>query len=473
MTPVTSFKGRNVALFGLGGSGFATARALLAGGASVTAWDDNAMARARAVNAGIDVSDLARADWGNFDCLVLTPGVPLTHPEPHWSAKRALERGIEIIGDIELFCRERAAIAPDAPFVAITGTNGKSTTTSLIAHIFQHAGYDVQLGGNIGTPVLELDLPANERVHVLEVSSYQIDLAPSLSPSVGILINLTSDHIDRHGSMENYAAVKERLIMNAQRALIGVDDPHSWAIGERRAAKSSDHDARTVPVSARSRLRQGVFLQGAQVISTLADSAGEMICDLSGIASLRGAHNGQNAAFACACALMWGLPRNEIATAVKTFPGLPHRMEQTARAGHVLFVNDSKATNADAAEKALLSFRNIYWIAGGQAKEGGIASLMQYMDRVSKAYLIGAAADAFAQMIGDRVPSEISRTLDQAIEAAARDARAANVAEAVVLLSPACASFDQFANYGVRGDAFRDISLKLAALSGNTRSKGD
>ncbi|MFL5175775.1 MAG: Mur ligase family protein, partial [Microvirga sp.] len=215
MTPATTFAGRTVALFGLGGSGLATALALSAGGARVVACDDSAEAMANAEAQGIETADLRTADWSRFAALILSPGVPLTHPEPHWSAKLARQAGVEIIGDIELFCRERAKIAPNAPFVAITGTNGKSTTTALIAHILRETGRDVQMGGNIGTAILSLEPPADNRIHVIECSSFQIDLAPSLSPTIGVHLNLSPDHIDRHGTMELYAGIKERLVAKA------------------------------------------------------------------------------------------------------------------------------------------------------------------------------------------------------------------------------------------------------------------
>ena len=212
MTPVTCFEGKHAAVFGLGGSGFVTAQALAAGGARVSVWDDNEHAREKARAAGLRIENLAAADWRNFDSLVLSPGVPLTHPAPHWTVLKARQAGIEIIGDIELFCREREKIAPASPFVAITGTNGKSTTTALVAHLYRSFGFTVEVGGNIGTPVLALAPPAQERVHVVECSSFQIDLAPSLNPSAGVLLNVTPDHLDRHGTMENYAAIKARLV---------------------------------------------------------------------------------------------------------------------------------------------------------------------------------------------------------------------------------------------------------------------
>ncbi|HKH34084.1 MAG TPA: Mur ligase family protein, partial [Beijerinckiaceae bacterium] len=238
MTPATTFAGRTVALFGLGGSGLATALALKAGGARVIACDDSAVAMATAEGQGIETGDLKTADWSRFAALILSPGVPLTHPEPHWSVKLAKTAGVEIIGDIELFCRERAKLAPHAPFIAVTGTNGKSTTTALIAHILREAGKDVQMGGNIGTAILSLKPPANDRVHVIEMSSFQIDLTPSLKPAIGVLLNISPDHLDRHGTMENYAALKERLVQSADAAVIVVDDDLTRQISQRRQQRT-------------------------------------------------------------------------------------------------------------------------------------------------------------------------------------------------------------------------------------------
>ena len=465
MTPVTCFAGKSVALFGLGGSGLATAKALVAGGAEVIAWDDSAPTRARAVNEGIDIGDLEKHDWMKFDALVLSPGVPLTHPKPHWTVVKARDAGIEIIGDVELFCRERSAIAPDAPFIAITGTNGKSTTTALTAHILREAGVDVQLGGNIGTPILELQPPGRDRMHVIEVSSFQIDLAPSLNPSVGVLINLSPDHIDRHGTMDEYAAIKARLVAKADMALVGVDDEYCWRIGRDREENGAA-DKLTCPVSAQRRLRRGVFVQGSEVISTVYDGTGKTIANLEGVSTLRGAHNAQNAAFAAGIVHLWRFPLETIGEGVRSYPGLPHRMEEVGRIGNVLFINDSKATNADAAEKALLSFRDIYWIAGGQMKEGGIAPLAPLFDRVRKAYLIGAAAPDFSRTLTGVVDHIQCGTLDAALAAAAADAHRSGAREPVVLLSPACASYDQFKNYEVRGDEFRNLVQRLMAATG-------
>jgi UDP-N-acetylmuramoylalanine--D-glutamate ligase len=455
MIPVETLSGEKVAVFGLGGSGFSTLRALTEGGAEVTAWDDNEKARDRASADGYVVLDLADADWSAFKALVLSPGVPLTHPEPHWTVKRAKAAGVPVIGDIELFARERAVRAPDAPFVAITGTNGKSTTTALIAHVLREAGRDVALGGNIGVPILDLAPPAEGRVHVIECSSYQIDLAPSLTPSVGLLINITPDHLDRHGDLERYAAIKERLVDRAGIALVGVDDDPSRTICARI---KTEPGRKVVAVSGGVSPLADVFVEEHRI---MARGGAAPPIDLKSARALRGAHNGQNAAFAYAAATALGVSRDVIAHAFETFPGLAHRMEEVGRQGRVLFINDSKATNADAAEKALLSFRDIHWILGGKPKAGGIEPLRPLFDRVAKAYLIGAAAGEFAATLGSAVPFESCGTLARAVDAAARDAARSTAAEPVVLLSPACASFDQFANFEARGEAFRTEVQRL------------
>ncbi len=454
MTPLTSFAGKHVALFGLGASGLDAARALHAGGATLAAWDDKEASREKAAAAGIAIVDLREADWAAFDSFVLAPGVPLTHPVPHWSVDKAHAAGVEIIGDIELFCRERAKIAPDSRFIAITGTNGKSTTTALVAHLFRAFGHEVAMGGNIGTPILQLPPPSRERVHVVECSSFQIDLAPSLSPTVGILMNLTPDHLDRHGSMANYAAIKARLVAGADTAIVSIDDADSAAIALHLQVKG--HMVETISVAGNP-VGTGVSLDGTMLVRHRAHVS-TPVADLAGIAALRGAHNGQNAA---AAILALGAEADDLDTlqaALRSFPGLAHRMEQIGRRGGVLFINDSKATNADAAEKALLSFPRVHWIIGGKAKEGGIEPLRPLFGRVAKAYLIGEAAPAFAATLLDQVPAESCGTLDVATRAAAAAAQAdaeRTGEDQVVLLSPACASYDQFSDFEKRGEAFR------------------
>ncbi|QUS38971.1 UDP-N-acetylmuramoyl-L-alanine--D-glutamate ligase [Tardiphaga alba] len=462
MIPVTSFAGKTVAVFGLGGSGLASCHALKAGGAEVIACDDSADKMAEAVRAGFITADLRTVSWANFAALVLTPGVPLTHPAPHWTVLAAREAGVEVIGDVALFCRERKAHAPDAPFIAITGTNGKSTTTALIAHLVREAGFDTQMGGNIGTAILSLEPPRTGRVHVIEMSSYQIDLTPSLEPTVGILLNVTPDHIDRHGTIEHYAAVKERLVAGVQAdgtAIVGVDDDWCSKIADRldQAGK------RVVRISVEHPLADGLTIKGTDIVDNAGGGQG-IVADLADIGSLRGLHNAQNAAAASAAVRALGVSRDVLQNGLRSFPGLAHRMEQVGHLGTTLFVNDSKGTNADAAAKALSSFTDIFWIAGGKAKEGGIAPLAEFFPRVKKAYLIGEAANDFARTLDGKVPYEISVTLDVAVANAARDAAEAGLASPVVLLSPACASFDQFRNFEIRGDRFRDLVLALDGI---------
>jgi len=462
MIPVTTFAGKKVALFGLGASGVASASALLAGGADVVAFDDSEDSVAKANAAGIPTADLRHIDWSRIAALLLAPGVPLTHPAPHWTVGLARNAAVEVIGDIELFCRERRNTAPDAPFVAITGTNGKSTTTALVAHLLDSAGHETEMGGNIGTAILSLEPPRPGRAHVIECSSYQIDLAPSLDPRIGILLNVTEDHLDRHGTLAHYAAVKERLVAQVQpggTAIVGVDDPWCAAAVDRieRAGKP------VVRVSVRHPLADGIYAEGEQIMRAAGGSA-RPIALLGGIGSLRGTHNAQNAACAAAAALALGLDPKTIQQGLWSFPGLAHRMEEVGRKGGVLFVNDSKATNADAAARALACFDDIFWIAGGKPKTGGIVSLAEFFPRIRKAYLVGEAAQDFAATLGPAVPHVIAGTLDRAVAAAASDAEASGLKAPVVLLSPACASFDQYRNFEVRGDAFRALARQIPGV---------
>ena len=460
MIAATTLAGTKAALFGLGASGIATAQAMMDGGAEVIAWDDNPASVDKAREAGIATADLRGADWSGFGVFVLSPGVPLTHPRPHWTVDLAHGAGVPVIGDVELFARERRAANADTTFIAITGTNGKSTTTALIAHVLAHAGRDTQLGGNIGRAVMTLEPFDNGRVYVVECSSYQIDLAPSLDPDAGILLNLTPDHLDRHGDMEHYAAIKERLVAGSKAAIVGVDDDWCAAIADRL-----ERDGHTVVrISKDKALQDGLFANGSRIMDVRGGEA-RLVGDLDGIGSLRGAHNAQNALAAIAACRLAGLDDAAIMAGLASFPGLAHRMEQVGRAGRVLFVNDSKATNAEAAQPALASFPRIYWIAGGLPKQGGIEALRPLFPHVARAYLIGEAAAQFSATLGEDVAYEISGTLDAAVAHAAADAAQDAGDEPVVLLSPACASFDQFRNFEVRGDAFRDAVLALEGVT--------
>ncbi len=462
MIVARSFANETVAVFGLARSGMSAVRSLVAGGAHVFAWDDREAMRAEAEKAGAAVSPFR--DWPHIKALILSPGIALTHPAPHDAVLAARERGAEVIGDMELFARE---IRPDpakpgrAPVIAITGTNGKSTTTALVGHILASCGFAAEVGGNIGKAVLDLSPPTAKTIYVLEVSSYQIDLSPGLVPDVGVLTNITPDHLDRHGTLENYAAIKARLLHQTAKdglAVIGVDDPHSASIQTRLA---SNGGAEALPVSIGKVLGRGIFvLDGA-----LYDAQGQRatkIMDLADASHLPGAHNWQNAALAYAATKPFVKDTRAIVSAIADFPGLAHRIEEVARIGKVRFINDSKATNAEAADRALVCFPDIYWIAGGKPKEGGIESLALHFPRVRKAYLIGEAAGAFAKTLEGKVDYEISHTLDRAVASAYIDSRKSHAAAPVVLLSPACASFDQFRDFEERGLAFRDIVEALA-----------
>ncbi|HKD46151.1 MAG TPA: UDP-N-acetylmuramoyl-L-alanine--D-glutamate ligase [Rhizomicrobium sp.] len=463
MIAAKSFQGKTAAVFGLARAGLASVRALKEGGAEVIAWDDNSGGREAGHEAGALIRPWREWAWESIAALVLSPGVPLTHPRPHEVVTHATDARVPVIGDVELFARE---IRPDpgqpgkAPVIAITGTNGKSTTTALIGHILASAGFDAQVGGNIGKAVLELAPPGAKTVYVLEMSSFQIDLTPGLHPDVALLSNLTPDHIDRHGSMENYAAIKERLLRQVPKdgqIIAGVDDDYSAAIF---TALSAAGGAPAIPVSVGKVLGRGVFVVDGALYDAQSQRASKVM-EVEDAPRLPGAHNWQNMALAYAAARMFVKEPRAIAAAITSFPGLAHRMEEVGRIGKVRFVNDSKATNADAASRALACYPDIFWIAGGKPKEGGISGLAPYFSRIRKVYLIGEAAHDFSRALEGKVVYALSGTLDKAVKSAAADAAAAQAPAPVVLLSPACASYDQFKDFEQRGDAFRTLVSQL------------
>jgi UDP-N-acetylmuramoylalanine--D-glutamate ligase len=468
MIPIRGFEGRKVAVFGLGRTGLTAARALVAGGARVALWDEKEAGRGAAEAEGLPIVDLKTADWSDFAALMLSPGVPLTHPKPHWTADMARTSGVEILGDIELFARTvNAAPAHKRPKIAaITGTNGKSTTTALLGHICASAGRDTRIGGNIGVGVLDLPDMHGGAVYVLEVSSYQLDLTSSLKPDAAMLLNISPDHLERHGGLDGYIAAKRRVLLNQTKgdtAVIGVDD--EWC--QRICTEITAANHRTVwPISASRSMGRGVYAIQGVLYDATGDRVNE-VADLLRARSLPGRHNWQNAAAAYAAARALGVPAEAAAEGLMTFPGLAHRMETVATVGRVRFVNDSKATNADAARQALSSYPRVYWIAGGQPKAEGIAPLTDLFGRVAKAYLIGEGAGDFARTLDGRAPCVLSGTIEAATAAAYADAKASGE-DAIVLLSPACASFDQFSDFEARGEAFRTAveALQRPALRG-------
>jgi UDP-N-acetylmuramoylalanine--D-glutamate ligase len=466
--PIRAFEGRDVAVFGLARSGIAAALALTAGGARVHAWDDKPESRAAAEAAGVALSDINARDWRDLAALVLAPGIPLTHPKPHRVVELARAVGVPIIGDIELFARAvMAQPAHQRPkIIAITGTNGKSTTTAMIGHILAEAGRDVHVGGNIGVGVLALDDLHAGAVYVLELSSFQLDLTETLRPDAAILLNITPDHLDRHGTLANYVAAKKRIFANqgaGDWAIVGVDTPESAELctGLMRTA------LHVAPISNIQALGRGVSVLGGKLYDAL-DGRARLVCDLSGFDALPGRHNHQNAAAAYAAARAVGLSSHDAVDGLRSFPGLAHRLQTIAVIDGVRFVNDSKATNADAAAQALSAYPRVHWIAGGLAKDGGISALARFFPGLACAYLIGQAGDGFAASIGAAAP--IVRAGD--LETATREAFARARAEGggIVLLSPAAASFDQFADFEARGEAFGAIVAALRAEQANTKA---
>jgi UDP-N-acetylmuramoylalanine--D-glutamate ligase len=458
MITVESFKGETVAVMGLARSGLAAAEALMAGGAQVLAWDDAPGRRDTAQRRGIPLADLAATSFGRVAALVLSPGIPHTWPRPNAVAAAARAAGTPIVGDIELLARS----VPEARYVGVTGTNGKSTTTALIAHILAASGRRVEVGGNLGMPALGLARLGADGCYVLELSSYQLELIDRAGFDVAVWLNLTPDHLDRHGGLAGYIAAKRRIFQKTRgtpMAVIGVDDAPSREMAD---ALSRENAWKLTRISVISRVVGGVFVADGQLFDDTRRSA-DKVMDLREVPLLPGRHNWQNAAAAYAATRALGLARADIVAGIASFPGLAHRQETVAIRAGVRFINDSKATNADAAATALACYDRVFWIAGGVPKAGGIASLKPYFPRIRRAFLIGEAAEDFAATLGDDVPHEIDGTLDRAVAAAFAAAKADR--NPVVLLSPACASFDQFSDFEARGEAFRALVMALTGAA--------
>jgi UDP-N-acetylmuramoylalanine--D-glutamate ligase len=445
------------AVLGLGTSGMTAARALLASGARVAAWDDASAKRDAALGAGIPVGNLADADFSTFQALVMSPGIPHSFPTPHPIAARAKSAQTPLICDIELLLRAQAS----ARFIGITGTNGKSTVTALLGHILTLMHLAPEVGGNLGPAALGLKALEADGNYVLELSSYQLELIHTRAFAVGVLLNVTPDHLDRHGGMEGYIAAKRRMfavIKNGGTAVIGLDDEPCRTIA---AELQAEGRLKVIGISANRTVGGGVYALGGRLVDDTQGRAERML-DLGDAIALPGLHNAQNAAAAFGAARAIGLDPDRIAQAIVSYPGLAHRQERVGTIDDVLFVNDSKATNGDATAKALACYDTIYWIAGGLPKEGGINGLDHFWPRIRQAFLIGQAADDFAATLKGQVTTTISGTLDAAVRAAFAQARAEGRKSAVVLLSPACASFDQFANFEARGEAFKVLVREIA-----------
>jgi UDP-N-acetylmuramoylalanine--D-glutamate ligase len=446
-----AFAGHHYAVYGIARSGLATAEALLASGAKVTAWDAKEEARAKAPT-GTGIANLDEADLSQFDSLVVTPGLPLNR---HPIAKRARDAGVEIIGDIELFARARPELPPHK-VVGITGTNGKSTTTALVHHILKTASVPTTMGGNIGLPILAQDPLPEGGVYVLELSSYQIDLTQSLDCDVAVLLNITPDHLDRYESFEAYASSKIRLLdmqQPHQRAFVGVAELATMQLyrpgHEPMIDQFEDHFFDVPPKSTVPRQ----FESQAEVVAEMTARSDRAKKAHATWPSLQGPHNLQNALAAIATCRALNLDEGKIAEGLRTYPGLPHRMERVREKDGVTFVNDSKATNPTATAPALAAFPAIRWILGGQAKTDALDECAPHFGHVRSAYTIGEAADLFERLLAPHMPVKNCGKLDEAVRQAARDAQPGDT----VLLSPACASFDQFHDFEDRGDQFKAL----------------
>lgn len=451
---IPDLDGKIVAVLGLGRSGGTAAAVLAASGATVWAWDDNDAAR-EAINPDW-LYDLTTADWSQVHALLMSPGIPHLHPQPHPVAKAARDAGVKLISDIELLLKAQ----PKARYVGITGTNGKSTTTTLIGHLLDHGGKRCETGGNLGTAALALPPLGPSGIYVLELSSYQLEITPSAVADIAILLNITPDHLDRHGGMDGYIAAKKLILAPKGRSSVGIvsidDEPCRKLYLELK-----NGPRRMIPISVEKALKGGVSAVNGQLIDDI-NGQRQLICDLTKYPTLPGSHNWQNAAAAYVAARGLGLTTEQILAGFASFTGLAHRQELVTTIGKIRYVNDSKATNADAAAKALVCYNDIYWIIGGRAKEGGLAGLEQFYPRIRHAFLIGEAASLFAKQLGRAVPFTQCGTLDKAVVAAHTLAQREKREGGVVLLSPACASWDQYRSFEVRGDHFRDLVRQLA-----------
>ena len=486
MIGLSHLAGQSVAVLGLGKTGLPSALALMRSGVNVFAWDDSETSREAAATQGIEILDLSDSGFEGVSTLVLSPGIPHSFPQPHPAVVRARASGARIVSDIELLFEAD----PGGTYIGITGTNGKSTTTALLDHVLKQAGKRTQVGGNLGPAALGFERMGEGGVYVLELSSYQLELTPSLSPDIGILLNITPDHLDRHGGMGGYVAAKRSLFRAGQKtqiAVIGVDDEHCAQIaaglletpsppsgGEGRDERPSTASRAGPPPSPLPLWRSEsetaaphfdvitVSVAGYPATITvqnaiLTDTRTGETLDLSQYPALPGSHNWQNAACVFAAAQAMGVGLSTIEAGFASFRGLAHRQQRIAEIAGVTYINDSKATNADSVEKALSCYNDIHWIAGGLPKEGGLDGLEPLMPRIRHAYLIGKAEEEFAAWLAGKAPFTRCGTLDRAVAAARGNAQAGSV----VLLSPACASWDQFTSFEHRGEVFTALVRQL------------
>ena len=459
MITVTSYTNKSVGVLGLGRSGLSAVRALEAGGSDVWAWDDIEEKRESALLLGIKLTNLYRSDLSMIDVLILSPGIPDRYPEPHPLTLKAREAGCEIICDIDLLARENNV----SRFIGISGTNGKSTTTSLIGHILSSADHQVEVGGNFGIPALDLQPLDGDGTYVLELSSYQLERIPSIELDIAVLLNISPDHLERHGGMQGYVSAKKILfdrIRKSSKIIIGMEDKHCRSICLELMLDLGVENI--IPIAGSTRVPGGIYVDNGILIDDLKNNKAE-ITDLSNIPRLPGQHNWQNAAAAYAIARSFDIRPSKIADTFKTYEGLAHRQELILSSGGVSFINDSKATNTDSTAKALVCYENIHWIVGGQFKEESLGALQPVLNRVAHAYLIGRKLDKLENLLDPFVPVSRCGDLASALDIAYHNACLTK--PSTILLSPACASFDQFKNFEERGDTFRHLINNLGIIS--------
>jgi len=458
---------RYLAIFGLGISGLSTIRACLAADIKILAWDENPDSRENARALGAEIVDFNNCQLTNIAYLILSPSIPLTHPKPHPIVKRFTDYAVPVIGDIALF----QMIKPDAKMIGITGTNGKSTTTALIHHILKMNNFNAEMGGNIGIPVMDLpdlDPEDDKAIYVFELSSYQLDLMPKSGPDIAVFLNISPDHLERHGGITGYVQAKTHIFDHATDAILAVDDKYTQKIAK---IFSEIHPKTNLhQVAAQQICPNGISVNDQAILMDQTAGAPLPVLDMKEIKALAGRHNWQNIAASYAACRLFDIAPNDIADAIRQFPGLAHRQEYVCEQNHITYINDSKATNDEATSVALATFDNIYWLAGGQAKKGGFKASEHYIDHVRQAYLYGQDKQVIADFLETKnTPYQFFETLAEATDQAHHDAELyiseEADAKAVILLSPACASWDQFKNFEIRGDAFKAQVAKLTNIN--------
>ncbi len=438
------FKNKKLYIVGLGRTGIGAADSMLASEAILYAWDDNKVTQENFSKSYPNIALVSpqHMDWENLDYIILSPGIPTLIDKEHEVVKYAKRYNVEIISDIDILYQA----CPEARYIAITGTNGKSTTTALIGHILTQNKVSCEVGGNIGISVLDLKPLSKGGIYVIETSSQQLSLIKFAKFNIALLLNITPDHIDYHGNMENYISAKTNIFRHQQefdKAIISIDNHETRKIAGKihNSVKISTHEESDIHIHER----------------VLYDELNKVSFDLTDYKYLPGKHNEENIAFAYSACIFAGLKPEQIISSIKTFEGLAHRIELFAEKDGIKFINDSKATNADSTKMALQCFDNIYWIIGGIAKEGGIQDLQKYFPRISHAFIIGEAEVEFANILArNKVPYTCSKTLENAV----KQIKALNLKSGVVLLSPACASWDQFKSYIHRGEQFKELIMK-------------